>query len=209
MDFSLVIKGLIAGLVIAVPIGPIGIVCVQRTLARGRAYGLASGLGAASADAFYGFLAGFGISYIGPLLSQHQVIFRSLGALILCILGIRAFRAKVALREDGSCPPINGIKFLRAYSSVFFLTLTNPATLISMVAIFVTLGVTDVSGRIINTGLLVMGIFFGSTFWWVTLSGSIGFLHKRFDHREIQTVNRVSGVLLLVFAFLVVLSMLP
>lgn len=204
LELLLILKGFLAGFVIAAPVGPIGFLCIQRALAKGRNYGLASGLGAATADALCGFVAGYGMLFIGNFMVHNRPWLQPVGGLILCALGLKAFFSRPAQRSSA----VNGMGLLSAYTSVFFLALTNPVVILTIAAIFVGLGVAEASGDIYHTGLLALGVFLGSVVWWVLLSGSIGVLHKRFDHRELQMVNRISGILLVVFGMLISLSLL-
>jgi threonine/homoserine/homoserine lactone efflux protein len=204
MDALYVIKGVIIGLAIGAPVGPIGIICIHRILAKGRECGLASGLGAATADALYGFIVGFGLIFIENLLVNHQDWLRPLGGLIVCGLGLKTY---LSHPDESRGNGINGLSLLRAYTSVFFLTFTNPVTLLATAAIFVGLGVAGVSGNLAHTGLLVLGIFSGSAFWWILLSGTIGLIQAKSNNHVLLWINRVSGVLLIVFGVLIMLNM--
>jgi threonine/homoserine/homoserine lactone efflux protein len=202
MDWSLLFKGLVIGLSIAAPVGPIGVLCVRRTLAEGRAFGLASGLGAATADAVYGCFAGFGLTFVSSFLVRQQVWLRLIGGVFLCYLGLRTLLAK---------PPEEGVEtrgrgLIGAYASTFFLTLTNPMTVISFAAIFAGLGLADAGGEYLSAGVLVLGVFIGSALWWLILSGGVGIFREKFGLHGLTWVNRISGVMIIGFGLLALLS---
>src|SRR5271155_5027941 len=136
MSFNFLFKGIIIGFTIAAPVGPIGVLCIRRSLADGRKIGLATGLGAATADAAYGCVAGFGLTVISSFLVGHRFWLGLLGGLFLCYLGIRTFMSK----PSGKAAEVRGSGLFSAYLSTFFLTMTNPMTILSFVAVFAGFG---------------------------------------------------------------------
>ena len=195
MDATFLLRGLVIGFSIAAPVGPIGVLCIRRTLAGGRLHGLASGLGAATADASYGAIAGFGLTAVSGALVEQQAWLRLIGGLFLCALGVRTFLARPA--TEAASASRNGLP--GAYLSTFALTLTNPLTILSFAAIFAGLGVAE-TGRDYGAALtLVAGVFAGSAAWWLLLSGGVSLLRERFTARRMHWVNRLSGAVLVVF----------
>ena len=192
MEIDFLVKGGLIGFSIAAPVGPIGVLCIRRTLAEGRASGFVSGLGAASADALYGCVAGFGLTYISGLLVSQQAGLRLVGGAFLCYLGIRTLLARPAQRAAS----FKGNGLLQAYATTFFLTLTNPMTILSFAAIFAGLGVADSGGDYIRASLLVLGVFMGSGFWWLLLSGGVGAYRDKFPSSGLVWINRISGVII-------------
>ena len=136
MDVTFLLRGLVIGFSIAAPVGPIGALCMRRTLTEGRAFGLVSGLGAASADAIYGCIAGFGLTFVSAFLVGHQLWLRLLGGAFLCYLGVKTLLTKPT--EEGATA--KGKTLIGAYGSTFLLTLTNPMTILSFAAVFAGLG---------------------------------------------------------------------
>jgi threonine/homoserine/homoserine lactone efflux protein len=203
MPISFFFKGFIIGFSIAAPVGPIGVLCIRRTLAEGRASGLISGLGAATADALYGCIAGFGLTFLSNLLIQHQVWIRVIGGLFLCTLGLRTFAAGPA-KESAS---VKGGGLAGSYGSTFFLTLTNPMTILSFAAIFAGLGLGSIGGNYLSSGVLVLGVFTGSALWWLILSGLVGMLGKMLSPKGMRWVNRISGIIILGFGLLALLTL--
>jgi threonine/homoserine/homoserine lactone efflux protein len=198
------LRGLLIGFSIAAPVGPIGVLCIRRTLADGRVNGLVSGLGAATADAFYGSVAGFGLTFISGLLIDQRFWLRLIGGLFLCYLGVKTFLARPA--EQAAAAKSTGLA--GAYTSTLFLTLTNPTTIFSFAAIFAGLGVASAGGDYLAAGLLVLGVFLGSALWWFILSGAVSVFRSKFGPRQMQWVNRLSGVVMLAFGVLALASLL-
>jgi threonine/homoserine/homoserine lactone efflux protein len=193
---------MIIGFSIAAPVGPIGVLCIRRTLAEGRTSGFVSGLGAASADALYGCVAGFGLTFISSFLVGQQTWLRPVGGIFLCYLGMRTWLAKPA--ENAA--PARGYGLAGNYASTFFLTLTNPMTILSFAAVFAGLGLAGASGNYASAGLLVAGVFLGSAGWWLLLSGLVGAFRSKFQPGGLRWVNRISGVIIMAFGLVALLS---
>jgi threonine/homoserine/homoserine lactone efflux protein len=198
------IKGLVIGLSIAVPVGPIGILCIRRTLTQGRIVGFLSGLGAATADAFYGAVAGFGLTFLSNFVIGQQTWLRLIGGVILCYLGIRTFVSKPA--EQGISLEENS--FWSAYLSTFFITLTNPMTILFFAAVFAGLGVGSAGDYYVSAGILVLGVFIGSAMWWLILCGFTGILQRLFNFERLQWLNRISGLIIIGFGLFALLGLL-
>lgn len=195
METLYYLKGLILGISVAAPVGPIGIICMRRTLAQGRMIGFVSGLGAATADAIYGIIAGFGLAVITNFLIGQQFWIQLAGGLFLCYLGIRTLTSK-ALHTTTDTQRKN---MMGAFLSVFILTLTNPMTILSFIAIFAGLGISSAESNTGSALLLVLGVFCGSTLWWLLLSSGVGLLKERIKTNTVTIINRLSGVIILLF----------
>ena len=198
---GLFLKGVIIGFAIAAPVGPIGVLCIRRTLAEGRASGLVSGLGAATAVALYGAVAALGLTFVTGFLVGGQAWLRLVGGAFLLFLGARTFLARPAERAA----PAARSGLLAAYASTLFLTLTNPTTILSFAAIFAGLGVAGgAGGDVLSAMSLVAGVFLGSAAWWVVLSGVTGLFRTRLSVRGLRWVNRISGTVIAAFGVLAV-----
>ena len=198
MDLSLFLRGLVIGFSIAAPVGPIGVLCIRRTLAEGQMYGLVSGLGAATADAMYGCVAAFGLTIISAFLIGHKLWLSLIGGLFLLYLGIKTLLSKPA--EDAAKAEGKGL--LGSYVSTFLLTLTNPMTILSFVAIFAALGLGSTTGSYASALVLVLGVFCGSAMWWLLLSGGVGLFRNKFNARGLLWVNRLSGAIITLFGII-------
>ena len=204
MDIVFLIKGIAIGFSIAAPVGPIGILCIRRTLAEGRAMGIASGFGAATADAIYGCVAGFGLIFISQFLIDQQIWLRIVGGIFLLYLGIKTFFVKNS--EEVTQSAENGLA--GAYFSTFFLTLTNPMTIMSFAAIFAGLGIVNASGDYGSAIVLVLGVFIGSVAWWLLLSSGAGFFQKRLNAKGLAWINRISGAIITGLGIFAITSLL-
>lgn len=193
MDF--LIKGIIIGLSIAAPVGPIGVLCIKRTLHAGRLSGLVCGLGAACADGLYGIIAGFGLTGISSLLLSYQSWFQSIGGLFLLYLGLKIFREKPARTEAS----IKAKGKFQDFSSTFILTLTNPLTILSFMAIFAGLGLVQGSVQFSKSIQLVAGVFLGSALWWLILAELVTLFRKRVSKKLLLWINRSAGILIICF----------
>ena len=205
MPFLYVLRGMVIGLAIAAPVGPIGVLCIRRTLADGRIVGLVTGLGAATADLTYGAVAGFGLTFVANLLVAEQQWIRLIGGAFLCYLGARTLMSRPArAAATSSTAGVAGLG--SAYASTLVLTLTNPATILSFAAIFAGLGIAGARGDYVTASALVAGVGLGSALWWLILTSAVNLLRTRMDARALRWVNRVSGLVLLGFGMLAVAS---
>lgn len=204
VDISFLVRGIVIGFSIAAPVGPIGVLCIRRTLTEGRLAGLLSGLGAATADAVYGSIAGFGLSLITGFLVGQQRWIRLAGGLFLCYLGVATLLARPRNVSHPDLSKSSGP--LAAYLSTFFLTLTNPMTILSFAAIFAGLGLANKAGNTLSAGVLVLGVFIGSASWWLLLSGGVSLLRTRFRPAGMNWVNRISGLVILGFGLFALLG---
>jgi threonine/homoserine/homoserine lactone efflux protein len=204
MESGLFIKGFIIGFSIAAPVGPIGILCIQRTLARGNVQGLVTGLGAATADAIYGFIAAFGLTFISNFLVEQSIWFRLIGGLFLCYLGIKAFLSE----PQNQVISVTNRNTLSSYGTTFFLTLTNPMTILFFAGVFAGLGMVSESIQYTSAGLMVIGVFIGSGAWWLILSGTTSILRNKMNARKLSWINKISGFVILAFGVGAVFSTL-
>ena len=195
MDPGLFFRGLVIGFSIAAPVGPIGILCIRRTLSEGRVSGFLSGLGAATADAFYGCVAGFGLTIVSGFLVDQRFWIQLIGGIFLLALGVKTLRSVPTQHAAAAA----GSGLAASYASTLLLTLTNPMTILSFAGIFAALGVAETSGDFSAAALLVLGVFVGSAAWWLLLSGGVGLLRDKLSSPVLRWTNRLSGVILVVF----------
>ena len=187
-------KGLAIGFSIAAPVGPIGLLCIRRSLAEGPKTGLAVGLGAATADAAYGAMAAFGLTAVSAFLVGQRFWLGLIGGWFLCYLGARTFFSKPA-REAAAAKRSS---VASAYASTVVLTLTNPATILSFIAVFAGVGLGASSGYA-SAAAMVGGVFAGSALWWLFLSQGVGLLRARVTLAWMTRVNQFSGAVLFSF----------
>lgn len=195
MDIIFFLKGLVIGFVIAVPIGPIGILCARRTLTHGRRAGFFSGMGASTADVLYGFIAAFGLTFISNFLYSYQFWLRLAGGALLCFLGIKTFSEKPEVKDVFSILRKKK-RHAGMYASTFFLTLTNPMTIFSLAAVFAAFGITGTRGSVLSAAVLILGVFLGSVLWWLFLVGVFTVFKRQFKQHELQWINRIAGLII-------------
>jgi threonine/homoserine/homoserine lactone efflux protein len=192
---GLFLKGLVLGFSIAAPVGPIGVLCIRRTLAEGRLVGFLSGLGAATADMLYGAIAAFGLNALQSILVGQANWLRIVGGIFLIYLGVRTFFSKPA----GQAAQASRGGVFGAYLSTFLLTLTNPVTILSFIAIFAGLQIGTSNAGYLSPILLVAGVFCGSAAWWLTLSFLVGQFRTLLETGWMVWINRISGLVILGF----------
>lgn len=204
METNFLIKGVIIGFLIAAPVGPIGVLCIKRSFSKGALSGLFTGLGAATADACYGAIAAFGLTLISDFLIGQKVTLQILGIIFLLYLGIKTFIENPASEAKGN---INGKGLLSDYLTTVGLTLTNPTTIASFVAVFAGIGITA-AGNYTDATLLVLGVFLGSATWWLILSNGVDLLRKKANNNLLKWVNRISGTVIVGFAVVLFISLI-
>lgn len=204
MNLGLLIKSFVIGLSIAAVVGPISVLCIQRTLSRSYMYGLISGLGIATADGTYGSIAAFGLTVISTFLVHEEAWIRAIGGVFLLYLGIRTMMSKPAEKAAAAAKARN---LPAAYASILLLTLTNPLTILSFAAIFAGIGVSGGKGSYLAATLVVLGVFLGSATWWLLLTSGVTLLRKKITPRWLLWLNRISGVVLVIFGLLALISL--
>ncbi len=182
---------MILGLMISVPVGPIGLLCLRRTAQRGLLTGLATGLGAATADAIFGGVAAFGIAAILDWVTGWQTEITIVGGLILLGMAWAAWHKQTRLEADAAASSMGNL--LKAYVTGFALTCSNPVTIIATLAVVATLG-----GKMTHSeaSILTAGVFVGASGWWLALCGGVAVFRKMFSEKTIVYINHGTGVLL-------------
>jgi threonine/homoserine/homoserine lactone efflux protein len=193
MLFVTLLKGIAVGIVIALPAGPVGVLCVRRTLFEGIPFGLVSGLGAATADTVFGIVAGFGLTFVRDWILGYRDWLGAAGGVFLLYAGARALLARAVPEPE----PLDGEAIFGAYLSAFALTITNPITILAFAAIFARVGI-DQDSRLVTVAVLVAGVFTGSALWWLFLTTGITWLRRRTGSFTLKWLNRASGSLLAV-----------
>jgi threonine/homoserine/homoserine lactone efflux protein len=196
LQLLLFFKGLAVGFAIAAPVGPVGMLCIQRSLTKGVLYGVASGMGAAAADAIYGAVAAFGVSFVSDFLLREQYWFQLGGGALLIALGLYTILAKwyppgTRNQTDGLAQDLIG---------TFLLTITNPITIFSFTAVFVAVGIATGTETFLGGALLTAGVFTGSALWWIILCNGVGLLRAAFSDAYLRIVHKTSGFVMLAFA---------
>lgn len=202
MPIWFILKGFLIGFAVSIPVGPIALLCIRRTLAQGRLSGMISGLGASTADGVYSSIAALGLTFVSDFVVVHQLWFRLIGGIFLCYLGFKTF---ITPPPDNMRPEKKG-SLLGDYISMFFLTLTNPMTVFAFATVFAIVGVDVALYDNVSAIILVLGVVSGSAMWWITLTGFVSMFRTKCTPPVLQTINHVSGVGLAVCGIAVLAS---
>jgi len=204
VETGLFVHGIIIGIALAAPVGPIAFVCIQKSLAQGRLHGIVSGLGIATADAFYAAVTAFGLALISDFLLARQWFFRLFGGLALIAVGLKIFFA---------APPDLSVKsssesYLTNYTTMLALTLANPLTILFFAIIIPGFGAVISGGTWINPAFFVIGVFLGEIAWWVFLCGTLGSMRTYFTRERLHTINRLAGLVIAAFGVILIVSLI-
>ena len=190
-------KAFLTGFILSVPIGPVNILCIRRTLLKGRLAGFVSGLGAATADALYGFAAVIGLSIIINFLLKEEALLRWVGCLFFIALGLKTFFAPANFTASAD----EEKSLYRSYVSSLLITLANPLTILSLLAVFASIRLTDSGADTLSILAAVLGIFLGSALWWLVLSSLVSLFRHKVTPEKVRTINRFSGLLMILLGF--------
>ncbi len=198
MGLIYIIKGIAIGFALAAPVGPLGVLCIRRTIAYGSKRGLIVGLSAAIADILYGMVAVFGVTLISDFIYNQQRWIRLIGGIVLIILGFYTFRShpKSETESNGS----NG--HIRSFISAFLLTLTNPMSVFAFIAVFASMGIKEIADNYIYALFLIVGIFLGTMLWFALLTSLVHLFKGKIDANGISVVNKIAGSLLVLFGIM-------
>lgn len=200
----LLIKGIIVGFAIAAPVGAIGVLCIRRTLVGNYLLGISTGLGAGLADVCYASIAALGLASIADFLIAHEFWLKLIGATALIWVGVRIYK---------SCPirerELNGEEhsYTQAFFSAYFLTMTNPITILAFVAVFTAMGVDQLDDNWQQPLTLILGVAAGACGWWLSLSTGVMLMRNRISENILVKINHVSGTVLILFAFGILISL--
>lgn len=191
-----IVKGFAIGFAVAAPVGPVGLLCIRRSILDGRLAGFVTGLGAATADGIFGLIAAIGLTTVTAFLHRHEVGFRLLGGLCLLLIGLATLRSRPPSRENGS---VHARNLPAAYFSTVAITLTNPMTIAGFVGIFTGFGVGLGTTGAVEVFWLVFGVFLGSTAWWLLLSGCANWLGRKIPDGGLHAINIGAGLAIAFF----------
>ncbi len=198
-------QGIIVGLSASIPLGPIGVLCIQRTLNKGKISGFVSGLGAAAADGFYAIVAGFSITIIIDSLTEYQTYLRIIGGIVLLVMGYKLIVANPGIQLRKQLKK-KGKGLFGDFISIFALTVSNPITVFVFAAVFAGFGIVDKESQFTSVLSLIFGVVFGATLWWFTLSSVVSIFRSKFKLRRMLWINRIAGVLVIIFGLFVIAS---
>lgn len=206
MIFMLLIKGIIVGLLASIPLGPIGIICIQRTINKGKLSGFLSGMGAASADTVFAAIAGFSLSFIISFIQEQQVFFQAVGGLIVFGLGIKIFYTNPVKQLRRHKRKQNNL--LEDYLSVLLVTITNPLAVFLFIALFASLGVVVEGENILLSLVATSGVFIGAILWWYILTTLVNIFRDKFRLKQLWWINKLSGAVIFTLGAVAIFGLL-
>jgi threonine/homoserine/homoserine lactone efflux protein len=192
MDASVFIQGVIIGLTLAVPVGPLSLLCIQRSVNDGRFHGIASGIGIATADSFYAAVVFLGLTLISGMILAQQSLFRFIAGIVLLVIGVKVFLS--APPETNARPEHES--YIRDYLTTVAIGIANPLTLLFFIAILPAFGVVFQGASQVLAAEFVAGVFCGSTLWWIILCGLIGSFRSRLSIENLRQINKISGIMI-------------
>lgn len=205
MWLEIILKGFVVGLLGSIPLGPIGVMCIQRTLSKNHKSGFVSGLGSASADLIFAAVALFSLTVVMSFIESHLVIIKALGGISVVIVGFSIFMKNpvVQIRRNRSG---KGNSLWSDYLSLFFITLANPTFILIFVALFAASGINIGDMGYVGGLLTIAGVFIGASTWWFMLTMGVNFLRKSFRPRHLLWINRISGAVIIALGIAAIMS---
>ncbi len=200
MFWSTVVDGMLVGFSASVPLGPIGVLCIQRTLQKGRLSGFTSGLGAALSDTIYAIIAGFSLSYIVSFIESQIFWIQLVGVVVLLALGINIFRTNPAVQLRRQKGKSNSL--FHDFASTFLLTISNPFAIFLFIGFFASFRVVQPSMGLVGQLLIIGGVFLGASLWWLILTSLVGLFRSRINLRRLFWINKIAGSLIIVFVLI-------
>ena len=194
MVLTLLIKGILVGLFASIPLGPIGIICIQRTINKGKLSGFLSGLGAASADTIFAAIAGFSLTFIIGFIEEQQIIFQAIGGVVVFGLGIKIFYTNPVRQLRRHKRKKDNL--LEDYLSVLLVTITNPLAVFLFIALFASLGVVVEGSNILLSLVATSGVFLGALLWWYILTTLVDTFRSKFRLKQLWWINKLSGAVI-------------
>jgi len=203
---ELLIKGIVVGYIASIPLGPIGVICIQRTLSKGKLSGFVSGLGASTADTFLSIVAGLGLSFIIDFVVDYTAIFKLLGGILVIFLGFRIFFKNPVHQFRRKKLKKNNL--YTDYISTLVLTLSNPLNIFLFLAIFAGLNIIKGVKTLDMFLAIFLGVFIGTSLWWFTLSSIVNIYHDKFKVRNLWWLNKITGTIIIIFGLVALISIL-
>ncbi len=204
MDLLVIIKGISTGIAVSAPLGPIGVLCIQRTMNKGFMSGFISGMGAAAADIVYAVIAGFSITLIKDFLEANQMPIRIIAGFFLIFVGVKIFMSNPAkqirkLRAKGN-------RYFTDFATSFLVTVSNPITILAFGALFTGFNTVEQGTDTIVIIALIASVFIGALLWWLCLIAIVSIVRRKIRLRNLLWINRITGALIVVFAVVVAIS---
>ena len=206
MILTLLIKGILVGLLASIPLGPIGVICIQRTINKGKLSGFLSGMGAASADTLFAAIAGFSLTFIISFIEEKHIIFQAIGGVIVFGLGIKIFYTNPIKQLRRHKRKKNSL--LEDYLSVLLVTITNPLAVFLFIALFASLGVVAEGTDFLLSLVATSGVFVGAILWWYILTTLVDTFRSKFRLKQLWWINKISGAAILIIGAVAIIGLI-
>lgn len=193
---ELILKGFIIGIIVSAPMGPIGVLCVQRTLHRGRMHGFVTGLGATLSDLFYAVVTGWGMNFVIEFIEAHRVSIQLCGCVFLLIFSYFVFKSNPVRQLNKQSDKVT--PYWKDFVSSFFFTLSNVTIVFFYIALYARFNFINPEHPLINEVVGIACVGLGAITWWYFISGLIHKLHGQFNPRGLRIFNIVLGGILVV-----------
>ena len=203
MFLTLIVKGILIGLLVSIPLGPIGVLVIQRTVNKSRIAGLLSGMGAALSDTIYAIIAGFSLTFVVDFIRENEIIFQSIGGLVVLALGIHIFFKNPV--TDLRRKRLGGNTHFKDIISTFLVTFSNPLSVFVFLAIFTSSGVAVSLEKPYHSFFVILGIFTGAFIWWFSLSGIVSLFRHKISLRVLWWINKAAGLIMVIFVLVTVI----
>jgi threonine/homoserine/homoserine lactone efflux protein len=205
MPIAVFLKSILLGLLVSVPVGPVGVLCIQRTMNKGRTAGFITGLGAASADALYAIIAGFGLTFIMNFLDEQHFYLQLIGASIIMVIAVKIFYTNPAVQVRNHRRKKNSP--IEDFITVFFLTFSNPAVVFIFVASFAGFNLVTDESMYYHVLMVIAGVFGGAMLWWYTLSSVVNRFRKNIRLKNLWWMNKIMGVIVFLFGLAAIVDL--
>lgn len=200
-----IFRGILIGLMVSVPLGPMGVLIIQKTLQKGALAGFIAGMGAACADLFYATVAAFGLGFVINIIQSHELILQIIGGIFLLIIGLKIYFDN-PLKQIRMKKRVSKTGLLGDFLTLFFLTVSNPVAIVVFMAVFAGASVFGSEPSFRIELFVLAGILLGGGLWWYALSTLVNLFRRKFRLRVLITINRVSGVIITLLGILVILT---
>lgn len=196
-----ILTGILIGICVSAPVGPLGVLCIQRTLSRGKLHGFITGMGATTSDIIYALLVSLGMSFILDFINTHQFLIQLLGSIIILLFGLHLFLKKPKNQLPDIKTPRSKGDLISDYLSAFALCFSNPLIMFLFIGLFARFQIIE-SGNITNNIVAFISILIGATIWWILLTLIVGYFKNKFKLRELWIINKITGSIIILLSII-------
>ena len=195
------LTGILIGICVSAPVGPLGVLCIQRTLSRGKFHGFIPGMGANTSDIIYALLVSLGMSFILDFINTHQFLIQLIGSIIILLFGLHLFLKKPKNQLPDIKTPRSKGDLISDYLSAFALCFSNPLIMFLFIGLFARFQIIE-SGNITNNIVSFISILIGATIWWILLTLIVGYFKNKFKLRELWIINKITGSIIILLSII-------